>query len=182
MALTKVATVIYIRELLLAKGEKTTDKFLETLSPEEKQCFQTLLPSTKLPIEQVARFAEQAVPLLFPDKSLTQGLWELGYQNAKNDMKGMYRVLLKVATLEMVIKQAAVIWKTYHGQGKASVQRLPEKRFIFIVENYPEIPKKFLDVLTGYITGLANLAGVANVEVVCDDTNPNAWKWFITVK
>jgi hypothetical protein len=119
--------------------------------------------------------------LLFPDKSLVQGLWQLGYQNAQNDMKGIYKVLLKIATVEMVIKKASVIWKTYHDEGKSSAQQVKDKQFVFLVENYPDLPKTYRIITEGYITALANLVGEKYVEVVCDDVEPSAWKWLITI-
>jgi hypothetical protein len=180
MALMKVAGVIFARKLLTAMGEETVSRFLQSLTPEDRKCFQALLPTDKLPIEQVTRFYEALVPVLFPDKSLAKGLWQLGYQLAQNDMKGIYRALLRIATVEMVIKQAAMIWQTYNEKGQASVQRVNNKKYVFIVENYPEISKNSRIVNDGYITGLCNLTGVKNLNVVRYDDNPNAWKWNIT--
>lgn len=182
MALAKVAAVIYARKLILAKDKEIVDRFLGALSPEERDRLLTLLPPDKLPIEQVTRFHELSAAVLFPDKPLEEGLWQLGYQNAQHDMRGIYKVLLRVATVEMVVKNAAVVWKTYHDQGKAYVRTLSNKEFVFIVENYPDIPKNFNEVMNGYITGLLDLTGAKNVKVVRDDSNPDAWKWNITVE
>lgn len=181
MALSKVAAVIYIRELIHDKGREAEIRYLNSLSPEDGQCFQKLLPSNKLPIEQLSKYCELAVPVLFPDKSLDQGLRQLGYQNAKNDMKGIYRVLLKIASVETVIKNAAVIWKTYHDEGQAFVRRLKANQYDFIVEKYPEITKCFRNITDGYITGLLELTGAKNIKVIRDDADPNAWKWLITM-
>jgi len=181
MALAKVVAVIYLRDLIKANGEAMADKFLKILSSEERKMFQTMMPITKFPIEQITRFYELAMPLLFPDKSLSEGLRQFGFQNAQSDMKGIYRFILKFLSLETVIKQAATIWKIYHDKGKASVQLVTSKNVIFIVEDYPEIPKNFREVLNGYIAGLITLAGEKGINVVRNDADPNAWKWVINV-
>lgn len=190
MALVKASGLIFMRKLIHSKGEVVADRFWKILSKEDREFIKTLIPTYKLPIEEVTRFYELAVPIIFPEKSLAQGLWQLGYENAQNDMKGIYRAFLKIATLgreetysvEMLIRQAAVIWKTYHAQGEASVRRLGAKQFMFIVENYPGIPKSFREDLTGYIAGLLNLTGAKKVKVVQDDVDPNAWKWLIIIE
>ncbi len=182
MALVKVAGVIFMRDLIKSRGEAVVNGYLKTLTQEDRNIYQNLLPINKLPIEQITRFYELAMPLLFPDKPLAEGLWQLGYQNAENDMKGLYRFILRVFSLETVIKQAAAIWKLYHEKGEASVQRVSAKNIKFLVKNYPEIPKSFREQLSGYISGLISLTGAKGIEVVRNDANPNAWEWVITVE
>ncbi|MEW6515371.1 MAG: hypothetical protein AB1439_00515 [candidate division FCPU426 bacterium] len=179
MGQTKATVLIFARERLSALGSSALENFRKSLTPEEDKLFFKLLPSSKLPIEQSTRFFELLVPWLYPGKPLREGLWQIGYDGAGDNMKGIYHVLLKIFTVEMIIKQTAVIWKTYHDQGRPSVKRLADKEIAFVVEEYPELPLHFRELLNGYIAGLVDLTGAKNTRVTRDDSNPQAWKWLI---
>ncbi len=180
MALSKAAGIIYMRSLLRAKGEIAESEFLAKLSPEEAILYQKILSTEKLPIEVATEMYALSAPLIYSGKSVSESLWQLGYETAQHDLSGKYAILLRIITPEFAIKQAAKIWKTYHDAGVSSTQGIGTKQAVFKIENHPSLPNDFRQVLNGYIIGLCNLVGAKNTKVVRDDSNPEAWEWTIT--
>ncbi len=179
MALSKAAGVIHTRTLLRKQGAETEARFLSQLTPEEKTLYQSALPVSKLPIETATKIYLLAVPLLYPDKPSSEGMQELARATAHNDMRGIYSVLIRMTTVEFIIKQTAKIWQTYHDAGRAETERLGPNQIVLRVKDYPGLPKPFLDIVTGYIRGALELAGLKRFDIRCRDANPAAWEWDV---
>jgi hypothetical protein len=179
MALCKAAGVIHMRTLLRAKGDKVEVAFIEQLTFEEKINYETALPASLLSLDTITRMYTLAVPLIYTGSELYDGLRQLGYDTAKNDMKGVYNYFLRLVTPNTAIKQAAKIWKTYHTQGRAMAQRIDAHHAVFQVCDYPELSETYRELLNGYIQGLAELTKIQNAIISRDDHDPNCWQWDI---
>lgn len=179
MALSKAAGVVHTRALLQAKGQETESRFLSQLTPEEKVAYQTLLPVSKLPIETAVKIYRLAVSLLYPDRSEAEGLRELARVTAWNDLRGVYSVLLRFTSPEFMIKQSAKIWQTYHDAGVAEASSLGPKQAQLRITQYADLPKPFLQIVTGYTQGMMEIAKVKNPRIECRDANPASWEWRV---
>ncbi len=171
--------VVNIREIVRRKGEEVEQAVLAKLSPEAAQIYQTTMPTKKIPIEIAVQVYEAAASVLYPGNPW--GKQELARLNARKDITGIYRIILQIVNTPMVIKKASQLWKLYHEKGQAFAEKSGEDKVIyFTVEDYPELPQTFREILCGYIQGLAELTGAKNIRVIHDNTDPNAWKWKIT--
>ncbi|MEW6517166.1 MAG: DUF2378 family protein [candidate division FCPU426 bacterium] len=180
MALSKAAGVIHTRTLLREKGKEAEAKLLSRLTPEEQVQYLALLPVSKIPIETATKIYLASVPILFPDKTVSQGMQELARSTALNDMRGVYSILLRFTTPEFMIKQTAKIWQTYHDAGEATAEHVGPKQALLRVTRYPDLPKAFLDIVSGYILGLFQISGVKNTQMQVRDHNPEAWEWLVS--
>lgn len=179
MALIKAAGLIHTRSLLRAKGGAAENAVLSNLTPTEVTAYQDALPITQLSIEFVTKVAALSAPLLFPGQSQSDALRSLGRVNALNDLKGIYKILLRFTTTEFAIKQAARLWSTYHNQGEARSFPEGEKRIIFEVSGYPELPAQFRHILAGYIIGMAEMTGLRQARISLQEENPQQWRWIV---
>jgi hypothetical protein len=179
MALIKAAGLIHTRSLLRAKGSATENAVLARLTPQETTAYQDALPITQLSIELATKVASLAAPLLFPGQNQSDALQSLGRVNALNDLKGIYKVLLRFTTTEFAIKQAARLWSTYHNQGQARSFPDGEKRIIFEVAVYPDLPAQFRQLLAGYIIGMAEMTGIRQARISLQEENPQQWRWVV---
>ena len=180
VALSKAAGVIHTRALIRAKGEPVEKAFLAKLTADEAALYQKLIPVGKLPIETAVKRYECAALLIYPALSVTEGLKRLGYATALNDMGGTYKIFLRLATPEFVIRQSAKIWKTYHDAGSASIEPMGAKSVRFLLREYPDLPKNFLNVISGYTKDLLELVNVKNPKIQYDDSNPSCWSRTIS--
>ena len=68
-----------------------------------------------------ARVYDAAARILYADS--VEPLVDLGRDMALSDLTGIYKVLLRVATIPMVIERTARLWTTYHKKGSARIER-----------------------------------------------------------
>ncbi len=175
----KAVFVDYVRKELKRDGRDLEPELLKQLSEADRQEYRSLLPVSWISPELGGRLLEAFGPVLFP--TAVDPVFEIGRGQARNDMTGIYRILLKVATVPMVINRAATLFGTYHKTGKASLEHVDgEKRGAFFINEYPDLSDGIRRTVGGYIMGLLELTGVKEIKVHLNDSNPNAWRWDIS--
>ena len=180
MANQKAVGVVWLRSFLKNKGTEVEGRFLKMLSPEERNLFNGALRTSWIPVEKVASLFSKASQAMSLDPS--HGLRELGRLQALDDLKGVYRVFLLVASIPHTINQAAAMWKTHHNAGVASVETDPAEphRLTLVVRDYPDYCSDHAEIIAGYIVGTLELAGAKSVAVEYDVSHSDALRWFVT--
>ena len=180
MAHIKTVGLVWIRKVMREKGPEVENVFLARLTPEERTTLEQAFPVSTAPIETVTDILYKAAEMLFPGDPLA--VRKLLRGEARNDLTGIYRVLLHVVSIEYAVKQAALLWKTYNKKGEAHIERPPEggNRLIEVVTGYPDMYWPFAEVNAGYIEGVMEMTGAKDVAVECDLRDPEAWKWIVT--
>lgn len=176
MAKYKGTGIVFMRTWLQEKGLETP--FLENLSKEEADVYQKTMNVSWVPIGIVDTFFDKSARLLFPELKPEEALREFGIALAKDNINGIYKIMVKILSLEYFMKQAARLWRTYHDSGEAHIERISETEIAFVVENYGSMPISFCESTTGYIQGLGMLSGLKKTEVH-NKIIPDGMKWFI---
>ncbi len=176
---TYKATFIDFVRQELAKHPGAAERFLAQLSDEEQAKYRAVLPLSWLTPEFGSRLLEASAPILFPEAK--DPVYELARRQARHDMNGIYRLLLKVATVPMVIERAAKVFATYHRRGTAEVKKVEgENRGTFLIHDYPELPRTIRVSVAGFTHGLLEMTGAKEIEVRIDESDPQHWRWAIT--
>lgn len=170
--------IMFIKEQLKARGPEFEKEFLNRLSPGDQDMFVNCLAFTWIPIEKAAKFYELAAQVLYPGES--RGLVKIGKELAKNNLGGVYKLLVMIATIPYVVKQAAQFWKAYHEAGLATVITEQKNQLYFIVEQYPDLPKQFHELVQGYIEAIVEFAGGKMVNVKKGEPIKDGCKWFVS--
>lgn len=179
MANYKASVLVFLREEIAKRGTETQAAFLGVLTPEEARAYKNALPMSWVPAPTMAGIISNAAHILHPHDP--KGAARLGYVQAKYDLTGIYKVLLKVITIPILINQTARLWSNYHAQGTAhGVVVASGKEGTLVVEGYPDLPEPIRRMTTGYTEATVEMAGVNDVRVEENFTNPDAWKWRIT--
>lgn len=173
MAGYKGTGVVFVRSLIRGRGEALERRFLAALSEEERRLYGTTLEFHWIPIEVITRFFEIAAPLLFPGHA--DALRKIGREMAFDHLRGIYRIVLRVVTVEKVIEKSARLWSTYHQAGTAHLLREGPNRLIFSVRDYPDLPELFRESTCGYIAGVFELCGVRGIRVSRFEAKDRAW-------
>jgi hypothetical protein len=174
----KGSTVNFIRQEIEKLGGVAMDKLMFALTPEVQTVFKKTLPIQWVPIEHFAAIVKAASPVLYPGDSLAQQ--KLGQAMAKDNLSGIYKVLMRFTSVPYLAEQSSKLWSTYHQQGKARSEQLTANAANFILEDYPTAPPVFLDFLTGYVYATLSFAPVKNIKIVLDTSNSSAWKYQVT--
>ncbi len=181
MGEVKGAGVVYLRSQLKAKGPDILAAFLKQLTPDEQKRFNSVIHISKIPIDFAIKLVNSAAPLLYPKLSPEKASWQYNYDMAQDQMNGVYKVILRFATPEFVISQAAKVWSTIHSDGH--VQCIEHRDIFsaeFILLDYPHIPKSFLPMVSAYLVGILELTGVKNTKVNTDFSNNQKWIWYVS--
>ncbi len=174
----KGSALITLKKIFRKYDAELEKKFISSMTPEELAVYERILPSVWYPIDTATSLYEKAVKVLYPVPK--QGLVEIGKEIAVDNLNSVYRVLVRVATAPYVIKQAALFWKTYHQKGQAWVENISDKKLIFNVRDYPELPVLIREMVRGFIIGLLEQTKAFNVQVTQVTTSDDPWKWEVT--
>jgi hypothetical protein len=179
MAVYKGIGTVAIRHAIRLRGGLLEQQLLAVLAPEEAALYKNTVPMALVPIEAGTRIIEKAAPLLFPGDS--EAVEKVGQEIANNELKGLYRFLVRHATIPLLIRQAAKLWRIYHTKGHAGAETNGKDHYLlFTVNDYPDLPERFREMMSGYIHGTVALAKKKNIQVLRDSSNPEAWKWHVT--
>jgi len=178
MAGYKGTGVVFMRSFLRSRGGEIEQRFLLALTDEERQIYTTTLEFHWIPIEVITRFFEVAAPLAFPGRP--DGLRRIGREMALDHLRGIYRIVLRVITVEVAIAKSARLWSTYHQAGSATSQRLGPTLLQFSIYDYPELPEVFRECLCGYIVGVLELCGVTEIRVSRLNEPSRAWPFRLS--
>ncbi len=172
--------VVFVRNALTNAGGDALARVREGLDEEERTAFDRTMATDWVPIELITKLFVLSAPILFPGKP--NPLREVGAELARDNLRGVYRYLVRVMTVPFVIDQAAKLWRSYHKHGSASVVAYGEHAISLMVQGYPRLPERFRECMCGYIVGTLELAGAKNVAVAKSEDDPNAWEFRIAWK
>jgi hypothetical protein len=132
-----------------------------------------------VPIEAAASISVQAAKVLYGRGA--KSLWKFGRERAILNVSGVYKILFNALDINTVFSKAANFWPTQHDKGKAYIQKGGAKNnAAFCVESYPLLNGEYKQLIDGYICGVLESAGVQNVLVMLDESDPSLWKWDAT--
>jgi hypothetical protein len=153
-------------------------RLLAALRPEDQAVLQTALPGNRIADDVNDRIYAAAAATLFPGDA--KGVWAIGRQMARDNLTGIYKILLRLTTVPFIIDQTAKLWHTYPEHGSARAEKVPgEKRGRLVVTEFPGFTACMREMLSGYVTGTLELTGARDVRVTHDDRNRAAWVWEI---
>jgi hypothetical protein len=178
MGLCSAAGLYFIKKRVRAAGVVAEQALLKLLTPEERDCYYKALPVVWIPIEIAAAVYPKAAEVLLPgDRS---GVWKLGRDQAHADLSGIFRALLVVTTVPFALRQASRFWSSYYKDGRAGVENADTDSVDFYVADYPDLPSKINDVISGYIAGVMERTGARDINVLVDEQDPNKRRWSVT--
>lgn len=179
MAEYKGTTIVFLRGFMREQGEDKESALLGQLSKAEREVYELSLPMSWVPATTAAQLLDKAARVAFP--SDPERLERLGAAQAHDHLTGIYKILLRVATIPFVISQSAKLWSTYHNKGRAYVEREgDEPRGVLVVEGYPDLPEPIRTMSVGYVRGVLELTKANDITVRPDFSNPAEWRWVVT--
>jgi hypothetical protein len=175
---TKGTDVVSLKKLFREMGRDQEKRFLERLSPEMQELYHSIVHTSWTPISKQTEIYEAAALMLFPGHP--QYLMELGKCMSRRSYSTVYKIFLRIPTMEFVVNRAASLWRFYHDQGDALIIDFKENSATFVVRNYPDLSRKMREIIAGHIAVLLELTGGKNIYIDVLDTNPEAWKWELS--
>lgn len=175
----KAAGLIIVRKLFAEAGPKAERRFLDSLESTDMAYYRLAVATQWIPVELAARVYRRAAEQLSPGDPAA-GLQRIGRRMAEDNLRGVYRVVVKFLTVPYVVGRAGVLWRTYHNRGRARAEQRPQERTVdFFVEEYPDLPEPIRELLIGYLAALAAMTSAGQPRVTRLDDDPGCWRWTI---
>jgi hypothetical protein len=178
MLKTKGTDIVIIRKVL--KTEKKADLFIRKLSPELREVYNRIITSTWYSVEHATKLFDAAAEVFFPDEP--DQFQSLGKMMAHETFSGVYRIFLKIPTLHFILQRVSNVWKMYFNCGKARVEKKGKCKLLFIVEQFPEMPRNMRKICEGYFAEVLDIVGIQGYKIVHYEDNAKQWRWSIEWK
>jgi hypothetical protein len=175
----KCVGLLYIRENIRQAGPEVEKKFLASLSPEQQQTFRQFITTTWIPIETATTYYIKSAPLLFPANPAPSAMQMLGRASMDHNLKGVYRLAMRFASVNMIISKLARTWRTYHDVGDAACEIGEGKQLVFTL-TYASLPAGFPEILTGCIESLMDSVGAKENFVKYHPATPATHTWQVS--
>jgi hypothetical protein len=178
MSETRGVGVTILRSLFIRRGRQAEKIFIASLNETEFHYYHTGLSINWLPLEISALLHQKAAPVLYPGDP--HGLRHIGHAQAQDNLRGIFRPLLKIMSVSFAMRQIDKIWRANCKQGRIRVEvSLDKGEAVMSMEAYPSLPSVMLDVIAGYTQSGLELVGAKEVRVEPARSNPEQWKWLI---
>jgi hypothetical protein len=155
-----------IREFVMNEfGKEGLDLWLESLSEESRK-----LHSASIRLDAwyplLTMFVEptQKICDIFYSGDL-RGAWEAGRYSADFALHGIYRLFVKIGSVDSLIKRASIIFPTYYKPSTLRVAESEKNRVVLQITNFPEIHRIVEYRIGGWMERAVEISGQKNVKV-----------------
>jgi len=177
MSKTKGTDVITLRAALASKGPEVEKIFEQKLTPALVAVYRRITTTSWTEVADQMAIYQAAADVLFAQDP--ERMMRLGVLLGSKAFSGIYKLFLRVPTVEYIFKRAARIWNTYYEKGDAEIEILSTKCVDFVVHNFPDLPRPMREVAKGHYMAIMEMTGAKDIQIDMFDDNPQAWRWRI---
>jgi serine/threonine-protein kinase len=79
--------------------------------------------------------------------------WDIGYAAAHRDLKGPFRVFIKIGVPTFLLPRAGNLWKRFYSRGKIKAERIAPGHGRMVLEEWEDAEPCFCGLVSGWIAG-----------------------------
>jgi uncharacterized protein (TIGR02265 family) len=178
MSNVKAIDLLIIKKMLMTRDSDYEKKLSMVVQPETLKQFQNVLAFQWFPIEREAEIISAAAQILFPNDE--RAVFRLGFEVAKAQFTGIYKIFIKIPSIEFVVKNVSKTWNTMNDQGEARVENLTDHSGTLVVSGISEMSGCQREYICGLLTCVLELTGVKNIHIIKIETDSQQWKWKLS--
>lgn len=145
-------------------GEDGFNKWLDSLSPEARKVYKgSILPAQWYPLTSIGSIPRQKMCDLFYEGD-PKGCIELGRYSADYSLKGIYKLLVRMTTIDYLTKKVAKATSLYYRPSKYVVWEHNPKDVTIRITEFPEPHKAMEYNNLGFLQGALEICGYKNVS------------------
>lgn len=153
------------------------DKFAAQIGRADMVLFDSFVATDWISADATGRFYDIGAPLLYPDDPFPQR--RLGREFARGQLRGVYRFVLQIISVNMLIERTAALWTRNHRLGEAWTERMGDRTARICVKGHPRLPLSVRENTAGYIAGAVEMTGATSARVTTGG-DPECWTWTVT--
>ena len=105
----------------------------------------------------------RAVSFLLPG---TPDPWvSIGRIAARDDMRDLYRRMVKPGDLKETLRASSALWRTFHDTGELRISLEEPTRAVASVRGYAATAREMCRVISGYVSEVVSAAGIGDIKV-----------------
>ncbi|MBN2893055.1 MAG: hypothetical protein JXL97_14395 [Bacteroidales bacterium] len=159
--------------------ENYPDRFDEWISsfPETVKTFFNIgiLAGNWYPLKEAVIIPTQKAGELFYDGNIKKAAFDIGKDSAIRALKGVYKIFVRIASVDFVLKRIKSIFSTYYSTGKFDMTFRSDNKVVFVATGFTEDEKLIFDRIAGWIEGI--FVVISNkpfsVTYTCPEANDN---------
>ncbi len=162
----KGVSIISTKEFVISKfGQEGYQKWLNALPQESAKLMEeTILASTWYPLDIGMLEPTKKVCDVFYEGSF-QGAEEMGAYSADKSLHGIYRVFVKAASPNTLLKRAAQLFQSYYSPSNIEIENVSKNHYIIRFSEF-DPPSPFIEYrVIGWIIKALEICGAKNIRM-----------------
>jgi len=102
---------------------------------------------------------------LFYNNDYQKAAFEVGYFSAIESLQGIYKIFVKIASIDFVIKRTTSIFSTFYDKGILEVFDSTPEKVILKSTGFKKDELEIFDRITGWIKGIFDTISTKNFQV-----------------
>ncbi|MCP4898777.1 MAG: hypothetical protein GY906_17540 [bacterium] len=178
MATVKCSDVVALRKVIKERDKDFEQEFISGLPPRLSEMYQESLATDWVSVDEQMSLYLAAAGALFPRQK--DRMFQLGQALAQKTYTGVYRIFLRIPTIQFVASRAAQIWGSYYDTGEMTVENREDKSLDLVLRSFPDLPTPMRVMAAGHVVVLLEMTGAGGAKITRDDSDPQAWRWHVT--
>lgn len=146
-------------------GKKGFDRWIEALQAEPRELYRYPIREDQwFPLTQMMSVPTRAICDLFFEGSI-DGAWEGGRYSADYALHGIYRLFVKIGSVESLINRASVILPTYYRPSAIRVASAKNRKVDLRIDQFPAMDEIIQNRIAGWIERAVEISGQSDVGV-----------------
>jgi hypothetical protein len=142
------------------------DEWIEALPDKSREIYTSvLLASNWYPLQEALLIPSELVGKLFFDGDIAKAAFELGRDSALRALRGIYKIFVRIASIDFILKRVAEIFKTYYSEGVFEVLERQKNRVVFWVTGFQKGQELIYDRIAGWVEGSYRIISNKNFRV-----------------
>jgi len=151
--------------IILKFGDRRYKDWLEALSPDAKEIFSSPIDKTEwYPLKETLVEPTKKLCEMFYKNDL-KGAFECGRYSAEYGLKGIYKVLVKLSSPQILINKASKIFQSYYKPSEIDVMDMGLKEVIVRVTKFSEMEQCIEQRIAGWMQRAVEITGSSFVKV-----------------
>ncbi|MFC1541571.1 hypothetical protein ACFL50_03870 [Candidatus Latescibacterota bacterium] len=166
MMKVKGEALISIPIFILKKiGKRGFNEWLNEISPEARTVYSTHIKKNDwFPLKEIMiEPSKKACELFFHGSK--RGAWECGRYSAEYGLKGIYKVLVKLSSPQILIKKAGPILNSYYKPSSVEVVEKGDNYVILHITEFTEMDKMIEYRIAGWMERALEICGCKHISI-----------------
>ncbi len=145
------------------------NEWYAALPPRSQKYFDELiLTGNWYPLKEAVLIPTEVAGKLFFDGNIEKAAYEMGKDSAFQALKGIYKIFVKIASVDFVLRRSKTVFSTYYSGGLIDVLSRTDEKVEFVITGFKKEEELIFKRIAGWIEGIFTVIGSQPKEVLTE--------------